>query len=391
MKSRLTEIGVKRVAPDPRRRLEIHDELAPGLMLRVTESGKKSWSVLYRVAGQGPGGVRGALRRITLGHYPLLDLRTAREQARAVVDAADHGRDPARQRQHEAQSRQAQTVSAVSDRFIALYAKPNTKKWREAQALLQRYVLPGWGEVAIHDIRRADAHELLDRLVADGRVAMAREVRKHLTKLFNWSVDRGIVTASPLAGMERPEIAYRPRERVLSMEELRAISDGAEQMGYPFGPLFRLLIFTGQRRSEIALARRRWLLQDLRTLEIPAASYKTGRPHAVPSAEPSLRILASLPRWSPGDYFFSTTAGLKPVTGFSTAKVRLDRLSKVHNWVIHDLRRSVATHMARLGVPQEHIERVLGHVIEGVAGTYNRYSYLDEKRAALELWGRQWS
>ncbi|MFL4973650.1 MAG: Arm DNA-binding domain-containing protein, partial [Microvirga sp.] len=204
MKSRLTEIGVKRVAPDPRRRLEIHDELAPGLMLRVTESGKKSWSVLYRVAGQGPGGVRGALRRITLGHYPLLDLRTAREQARAVVDAADHGRDPARQRQHEAQSRQAQTVSAVSDRFIALYAKPNTKKWREAQALLQRYVLPGWGEVAIHDIRRADAHELLDRLVADGRVAMAREVRKHLTKLFNWSVDRGIVTASPLAGMERP-------------------------------------------------------------------------------------------------------------------------------------------------------------------------------------------
>jgi hypothetical protein len=103
-----------------------------------------------------------------------------------------------------------QTVSAVSDRFIALYAKPNTKKWREAQALLQRYVLPRWGEVAIHDIRRADAHELLDRLVADGRVAMAREVRKHLTKLFNWSVDRGIVTASPLAGMERPEIAYRP-------------------------------------------------------------------------------------------------------------------------------------------------------------------------------------
>ena len=86
------------------------------------------------------------------------------------------------------------------------------------------------------------------------------------------------------------------RERVLSMEELRAISDGAEQMGYPFGPLFRLLIFTGQRRSEIALARRRWLLQDLRTLEIPAASYKTGRPHAVPLAEPSLRILASLPR-----------------------------------------------------------------------------------------------
>src|SRR5215204_870843 len=94
MKSRLTEIGVKRIAPDPRRRLEIHDELALGLMLRVTESGTKSWSVLYRVAGQGPGGARGALRRMTLGGYPLLDLRAAREQARAVIEAADHGAIP---------------------------------------------------------------------------------------------------------------------------------------------------------------------------------------------------------------------------------------------------------------------------------------------------------
>src|SRR3954454_3226854 len=120
MKSRLTEIGVKRLAPDPRRRLEIHDELAPGLMLRVSETGKKSWSVLYRVAGQGPGGTRGALRRMTLGGYPLFDLRVAREQARAIVEAADHGRDPARQRQEEAQARQARTFMTVTERFIAL-------------------------------------------------------------------------------------------------------------------------------------------------------------------------------------------------------------------------------------------------------------------------------
>src|SRR4051812_13874529 len=109
MKSRLTEIGVKRLAPNRNKRLEIHDELAPGLMLRVTENGRKSWSVLYRVAGQGAAGNRGALRRMTLGGYPLVDLRTAREQARAIAEAADHGRDPARQRQVEALSRQART------------------------------------------------------------------------------------------------------------------------------------------------------------------------------------------------------------------------------------------------------------------------------------------
>jgi integrase len=282
MKSRLTEVGVKRLAHNPKKRLEIHDELAPGLMLRVTETGKKSWSVLYRVAGQGPAGTRGALRRMTLGGYPLLDLRAARDKARAVVDAADHGRDPARQRQEEAQSRQARTIKAVIERFIALYAKPNTKKWKETQYLLERHVVSRWGESVIDDIRRADAHELLDELVAEGRAALAREVRKHLTRLFNWSVDRGILAASPLAGMERPEIAYKARERVLSMDELKAIWDAAGQMGYPFGPLFRLLILTAQRKSEIAAARRRWMLHELQALEIPAGSYKTGRSHAVP-------------------------------------------------------------------------------------------------------------
>jgi integrase len=328
---------------------------------------------------------------MTLGPYPLVDLKSAREQARSVVEAADHGRDPARQRQEEAQSRQSRTVKAVIERFIALYAKPNTKKWKETQQLLERYVVPRWGDAVLDDIRRADAHELLDELVAEGRVAMAREVRKHLTRLFNWSVDRGILAASPLSGMERPEITYRPRERVLSIEELQAIWDGADRMGYPFGPLFRLLILTGQRKSEIASARRRWMLEDLRTIEIPAASYKTGRPHAVPLSQPALRIVSALPRWNVNDYLFSTMAGAKPVSGFSKAKDRLDRLSGVSAWTIHDVRRSVATHMARLGVQQEHIERVLGHVIEGAAGTYNRYSYLDEKRAALELWGRQWT
>ncbi|MBM0207414.1 site-specific integrase [Micromonospora sp. STR1s_5] len=222
-------------------------------------------------------------------------------------------------------------------------------------------------------------------------MALAREVRKHLTRLFNWAVDRGLLAASPFAGMERPEISYRPRERVLSMEEMQAIWEATREMGYPFGALFRLLILTGQRKSEVATARRRWLLPDLAALEIPAASYKTGRPHTVPLSGAALALAESLPRWHVGDFLFSTTSGAKPVSGFSKAKARLDRLSDVTDWTIHDIRRSVATHMARLGIPQEHIERVLGHVIEGVAGTYNRYSYLQEKRKALELWGTQWS
>jgi integrase len=174
------------------------------------------------------------------------------------------------------------------------------------------------------------------------------------------------------------------------MKELQAVWDATEEMGYPFGHMYRMLILTGQRKSEIATMRRCWIASDTNAVEIPATDYKTKRPHLIPLSEPALKLVKALPKWNIGDFMFSTTAGARPISGYSKAKTRLDELSKVEGWVVHDIRRSVATHMARLGVSQEHIERVLGHVIEGVAGTYNRYSYLDEKRAALELWGRQW-
>lgn len=115
---------------------------------------------------------------------------------------------------------------------------------------------------------------------------------------------------------------------------------------------------------------------------------KTDRPQVVPLSAPALAIIEALPKWNSGDFLLSTTAGKRPVAGFS--KARLNKLSKVEGWTLHDLRRCAATHMARLGVAQEHIERVLVHAIEGVAGTYNRYSYLPEKRAALDAWGQQW-
>jgi integrase len=175
------------------------------------------------------------------------------------------------------------------------------------------------------------------------------------------------------------------------MDELKAVWAAADDMGYPFGPMVKLLILTAQRRAEVANLERGWLLCDQQAFEVPASHYKTDRPQVVPLSAPALAIVEALPKWNGGTFMLSTTAGKRPVSGFSKAKARLDRLSGVEGWTLHDLRRSAATHMARLGVAQEHIERVLGHAIEGVAGTYNRYSYLPEKRAALDAWGREWT
>lgn len=390
-KKKLTEVTVQKLAPVEGKRLEVFDILTPGLALRITKAGKKSWSVLYRVAGRGEGGNRGRLRRMTLGAYPLLDLREARERARAAIDLADRGDDPADKRRDEARQKGERVFEVICARFIELHAKAHTVKWRDTERLLNTYVVPEWRTKPIDTLDRATAHELLDEVAMQHGAGAAREVRKHITKFFNWAVDRGLLTASPVAGMRRPELGYVARERVLTMDELKAIWEAAGQMGYPFGPMTRLLILTAQRRAEVANMERGWLLSDQAAFEVPASHYKTDRPQVVPLSDPALKIVAALPNWNGGDYLLSTTAGKRPVSGFSKAKARLDKLSKLEGWTLHDLRRSAATHMARLGIPQEHIERVLGHTIEGVAGTYNRYSYLPEKRAALDLWGAQWT
>jgi len=398
---RFTDAAIRKLAPDPARRREIRDQQTEGLVLRITPQGQKSWSVLFRVAGAGDAGMRGPLRRVTLGAYPLIGLAEARERALKVLDAADRGEDPdtsrnlalkAQKAREEAQRAQDERlIRSVIERFIAVYAKVNTVKWKDTQFLLETYVAPNWGDKPIDEITRADAHRLIDQFVAQDRAGIAREVRKHLTRLFNWAVDRDILKANPLSGMERPEIAYRPRERTLTMAELTAIWRAAPAMGYPFGPILRLLILSGQRKTEISCARWAWVRADISALEIPSDFYKTKRPQVVPITPQMRAVLDGLPRFSIDEFLFTTSAGAKPVSGFSKAKERIDKLSGVADWTIHDIRRTVATEMARLSIAQEHIERVLGHVIPGVAGTYNRYSYLDEKRAALEKWGTLWA
>lgn len=436
MPTRLTERTVEKLVPlEAGKRREVVDALTPGLVLRVSGPRNKTWNVLYRVSAAGGAGarreqVRGPLKRLSIGQWPVMDLKAARERARDVVDQADRGIDPAAARQDAAARRKAGSFEAVLERFVDLHVKANTKEGRfardRAKALAEHAagraptmkgpkIAPGrpaaeriiadnvpenWRTRMIDTITRTEVHELLDEVTTRHGAPRARELRKHLGKLFNWAADRGHTPASPMSGMQRRELGYVARERVLSMDELRQVWAAAVKAGYPFGDLTRLIILTGQRRSEIAEMERGWIDAEQRTVEIPAARYKTKRAHVFPLSAPAWALVKTLPRWNVGDCMFSTTAGKRPVSGFSKAKARMDELiaeraakeglPPMEPWTVHDIRRSVATHMARTGTPQEHIERVLGHVVQGVAGTYNRYSYLDEKRAALEAWGKLW-
>jgi len=434
-RERLTEKRIEALTARAGTHSEIADDIVRELRIRVGKSGKKSWSMLYRVVQ--PDGKRGEMKRFGLGAYPKVSLAEARTKARLALEQADDGIDPAAVREEEIEKRQTRAFEVVLERFVELHVKQNTKEGRFARdraAMLERAkadgtikqlkgpkralgrpaaeriiadnALPHWRGRSVETITRAEIHDLLDDVIAEEGVALTRELRKHLTKMLNWAADRGYMPASPMSGLRRPELGYSARERVLSMEELRRVWDAAGDLGYPFGPAYRLLILTGQRRSEIAEMERPWIDRELRAVETPAARYKTGVAQVYPLSEPAWALVEGLPHWNAGDCMFSTTGGERPISGFSKAKERLDEkiaerdekarakgldVPPMEGWTVHDIRRSVATHMARLGIAQEHIERVLGHVVAGVAGTYNRYSYLDEKRAALEKWGALWT
>lgn len=400
-KPRLTEALVERQNPVPGKRLEVPDGGCPGLVLRIGETGKRSWTVAYRVAGRGEGGKRGPMRRLGLGSYPTLGLKDAREAARRVIEAADRGDDPAVERKVEARAKATRDIELVAERYLEAHVRPNLVRARDAERALLERVVPVWRGRDIATIGRADVHDLLDDVKRAKSPALAREVRKHLSGMFSWAADRGIIPTSPVAGMRRTDLAGTPRERVLSMEELREVWNAAVKAGYPFGDFTRLLILTAQRRTEIGSMCRAWLDLEKGTFEIPAASGKTRNAQVVPLSDAAQMIIDGLPNWNRGDFLFSTTGGEVPISGYTQGKNRLDKLiaeartkagitETMPNWTYHDLRRSAATHLARMGERQEIIERVLGHVVPGIAGVYNRYSYLEEKRSALAKWGELW-
>jgi integrase len=178
------------------------------------------------------------------------------------------------------------------------------------------------------------------------------------------------------------------------MEELRAVWQCAEGLEYPFGPYFLLLILTGARRSEWACSRRAWLDPLVSRLEIPAHAYKTDRPYVIPLSALARRIIMKLPAHQGGAYSFSTTAGEHPISGFSKAKARIDTFLAENglaadSWVTHDLRRTMATHMERLGIAPHVIEACFGHSLRGIAAVYRQYQYLPEKQAAYETWAQE--
>jgi integrase len=387
MRSKLTEAGVKRLKPKAKQ-TDHFDAACPGLALRVSPKGQKTWCLFYRGPAKSDPS-KTVVKRLKLGTYPMLKLTEAREEARRYQRSIEKGEDPVTvkaQQKAEARAARANTVSAVVDEFFERHAKRQNRSWEETRKIFDRHILPVWGDRPITSITRRDALDLLDGLVDRDMPIMANRVLAHVRKLFNWCIERDILETAPIAQIKAPgkEVV---RDRALEDHEITAVWEAFDDLGYPFGPMFKLMLATGQRRGEVAGMRWSEVTDGLWT--IPKERAKSDRANAVPLSAVAKEILESVPQFS-GDYVFSGTSGKRPVSGYSNAKQRAEKMCDLESWTLHDLRRTVATQMAGLGISGEVIGRVLNHAPRGVtAQVYNKHSYLPEKTRALEAWGRK--
>jgi integrase len=372
-------------------RREVPDGHVSGLYLIIQASGRRSWAVRYRA--------KGLPRKLTIGRYPEIGLKVARRLAIQALGRVAAGADPAAEKRdarraaREAARAERDEVEAVISRFIDRYAKVNTRSWGETERLLRKHLVPAWGGRPLPEIGKRDVHALLDGIMDEGKPGLANRVHGVARKMCGWAVERGIINISPFAGVRSPAV-QRSRDRVLDDGELRSIWKACDEVGWPYGPITRLLILTAQRLTEVS--EMRWSELDLerRLWTLPRERSKNNTEHSIPLSDAAVAIFKALPHIvsDKHDLLFTSIRGT-PLSAYSRAKDRLDDLIKpaLPHWTLHDLRRTGASGMARLGFPVHVVEAVLNHrsgKIRGVARVYNRYDYADEKRRALEAWAR---
>jgi integrase len=356
------------------------DAGCPGFGVKVTPKGRKVFIVLYRTAGAGS-----KLRKYTIGPYGRVTLHQARVAAQRVFAAKLEGRDPAAEKREAKRRVVADQVEDLLEMFIAQRLSQN-RSGGEISRLLRREVGKPWADRSIHEITKRDVVEVVSAIEQRGAPVAANKTLKSIKTFLRWCVGRAVLDQSPAEGVPLPakEVA---RDRVLDDEELARVILAARQIGGPYGGIVEFLALTGQRREEVA--RLPWEELDLarRIWTIPKSRTKNAKAHVVHLSEQSLAVLTRADRNSA---LVFSLLGTKPFREFSRAKRRLDQLSGVTGWRLHDLRRTCVSGMARLGIAPHIADKILNHqsgTISGVAAVYQRHDFLGERQEALERWG----
>ena len=393
---KLSEETVKRLPiPDTGNRITyfagatIQGAKAPrGFGVRVTANGTRAFVLNYRL--------RGREHRFTIGAWPDWSALKAVREARNLRQRVDRGENPIEDR---TPSPTTVTVASILDDFMARHVRNKNQPLRSAgeyESAFNRLVKPRIGNLGIYEVRRSHVIKMLDEIEDATGPVMSDRTLAYVRKAFNWYATRDDQFNVPIVrGMARVKPKERARTRILSDDEIRILWPVLDEAG-TFGALAKTLLLTAQRRDEVAHMQHNEIGRE-GIWAIPAERYKTKRPNFVPLSKAALAVIAAQPKHEDCNYVFPSRAKT-PYSGFGKSKAKLDKavfavmkkqarkgakVEPMPNWTLHDLRRTAKTLMVRAGVRSDISERVLGHVIAGVEGTYDRHSYADEKRDAL--------
>jgi integrase len=357
------------------------DDAVPGFGLRI-RGGRRTWVAQLRV--------NGATRRLSLGDVRRIELEAARGAARKFFAQATLGADPAAERA-AARARAANTVGSQVEKYLAVRESGmRPSSFRQARRYLQQYFAPLHGLPMAAVPRECVATVIAEIASTHGKVTGAR-ARANLSAFFNWALKEGVAgEANPVSFTNNPVPDERPRDRMLSPAEIRAIWRSLPDN--TFGKVARLLFLTGARRQEIG--RLKWTEVDLDRglLTIGAERMKGGKEHRLPLVAEAVEILRSVPRRSDNKFVFG--AATNGFTAFSApmAELRaaLAAIGEVlEPWSLHDIRRSVRTGLGDLDVLPWIGEQILAHVRSGIEGVYNRAELERQMRQALQMWARR--
>ena len=307
----LTQKAIENLKPGPTRR-EVPD--GRGLYFIIQPSGAASWALRYRFGGKP--------RKMTLGPWPALTLRAAREKTNEALVAIANDRDPGAEKVEARRATRIQDkddlVKNVVVSFMATYAKRNLSPRTAADLnrIFKNEIVGRWGDRRLSEIKPHDVHKMLDAIVARGAPYTANRTLTWLKTMCKWAESRQLIASSPCAKVERPMKTEASRDRVLSDDELAAVWKGAEAIGWPYGDVAKLLILTGQRRTEVTGLEWRELDLEEGTWTLPAARAKNKREHTIPLSRAAVEILKSVPRLAASDFVF-TFSGDKPLVGVS--------------------------------------------------------------------------
>jgi integrase len=378
----------------PRRsRTDYFDEQVPGLALRITDQGHRSWSFLFTAPGDGK------RARATIGTYPSTSLAAARGKAIEARSLVEAKQDP-----RVVMARQAaagRTMAGLVEAYLADPEKAALRSRAEIERRLRRNVVPVIGAVKLSDLRRRDVRNVTDAMLRRGVRVEATRVFEDVRGMIRWAVENEYLGANPLDGMGKPAEATS-RNRVLSEDEIATLWTGlpkALARSKQCLTIIKLCLVTAQRVGEVAGMRRSELDLRAREWRLPGSRTKNRAAHVVPLSDLAISLIKDATAAAgQGEPIFPCGKGsLSPVAVARTI-LRANEITKerplgrfgIVPWSAHDLRRTALTQMARLGVPPIVLGHVANHRTTTRAGVtlavYSQYTYDREKREALDLW-----